>query len=1297
MISVFFSSLVFSQTSENYLPDEMSKNSVAELVSVNSTVKSGAQNPVRDFRSPCDPFDVPIFENFDLLTAPALPECWTGLVNTSGYAYLETINWSAYSAPNSLYFYSGDDANAVCIFSSPELAPNNGTLSDLWISFYAWGNAPEIIVGTMSDPSDETTFTAYATFNLSNAWNDYQQIEVAFNEYTGDDTYIAIKGGFSNAYQDTFIDDITIDWAPTCPKPTDLYANEITVASASLGWTETGNANSWNIEYGISGFVPSGNPTVSGVDNPYELNGLESGTSYDFYVQSFCGDDDVSQWVGPYSFTTLCAQVDVPFFENFDMLSTPALPECWTGLVNTPGYAYLETINWSAYSAPNSLYFYSGDDANAVCIFSSPELAPNNGTLSDLWISFYAWGNAPEIIVGTMSDPSDETTFTAYATFNLSNAWNDYQQIEVAFNEYTGDDTYIAIKGGFSNAYQDTFIDDITIDWAPTCPKPTDLYANEITVASASLGWTETGNANSWNIEYGISGFVPSGNPTVSGVDNPYELNDLESGTSYDFYVQSLCGDDDVSQWVGPYTFTTLCDASDVPIFENFDLSTVPELPGCWTGILNSSGSALLGTIDWATNTSPNALYMGNGEDVNTICIFVSPQLAPTNGNLSDLWISFYAWGTAPEIIIGTMSDPTDESTFTAYASFSLSDVWEDYQQIEVAFNDYTGNDEYIALKGGFSDLYQGVYIDDITIDWAPECQTPVDVYATEITATSASIGWTETGTASSWNIEYGISGFVPSGIPTVSGVDNPYELTDLESGTSYDYYVQSSCGDNNVSQWAGPYTFTTSCGQMDVPVFEDFDMLTAPELPACWTSIVSGPEYATIQTSDQVGFTAPNALFMYNADDLNSVCIFVSPQLAPTGANLSDLGISFYAWGAAPEIIIGTMSDPSDESTFTEYESFSLSDIYMDYQLIEVSFNEYTGEDEYIALKGAFNLLDQAIYIDNITIEESVDLLTVNVDADPGDICAGEDVALSALANYGTGNYTYSWTSVPAGFTSTEQNPMDTPTETTTYFCEVNDGEATVNGSVEVIVNPLPEVILAAFDDLCINADAIMLSGGLPEGGEYSGNGVEAGYFNPADAGIGSQKITYTYVDPNGCENYTEADIVVNPLPDVSLTLPEFVCVQLEEYILEGGSPEGGEYSGDYVVDGIFLPAEAGTGTHSIIYTYFDEFNCENSTEESLIVDACTDIDKFGATGSIKVYPNPNNGNFTVKVNTGSFDRVDIKIVNTLGNCIYEKREVPNNGTYSTEVSLTQFAKGTYFIYVITENSIVTEKIMIL
>ena len=74
--------------------------------------------------------------------------------------------------------------------------------------------------------------------------------------------------------------------------------------------------------------------------------------------------------------------------------------------------------------------------------------------------------------------------------------------------------------------------------------------------------------------------------------------------------------------------------------------------------------------------------------------------------------------------------------------------------------------------------------------------------------------------------------------------------------------------------------------------------------------------------------------------------------------------------------------------------------------------------------------------------------------------ICLGQSTTLSSSGSGGTPGYTYSWSSIPTGFTSSLQNPVVSPTITTTYFLSVTDANSCIaTNQVVITVNPLPNV----------------------------------------------------------------------------------------------------------------------------------------------------------------------------------------------------------------------------------------------
>ena len=89
---------------------------------------------------------------------------------------------------------------------------------------------------------------------------------------------------------------------------------------------------------------------------------------------------------------------------------------------------------------------------------------------------------------------------------------------------------------------------------------------------------------------------------------------------------------------------------------------------------------------------------------------------------------------------------------------------------------------------------------------------------------------------------------------------------------------------------------------------------------------------------------------------------------------------------------------------------------------------------------------------------------------------------------------------------------------------------------SNEIILSvfELPAVSLAAFDTICSNGELLLLDGGAPFGGEYSGDFIGAGLFDPMAANVGFHTVTYAYTDGNNCTNFAEEQIEVVLCTDV-------------------------------------------------------------------------------------------------------------------------------------------------------------------
>ena len=110
-------------------------------------------------------------------------------------------------------------------------------------------------------------------------------------------------------------------------------------------------------------------------------------------------------------------------------------------------------------------------------------------------------------------------------------------------------------------------------------------------------------------------------------------------------------------------------------------------------------------------------------------------------------------------------------------------------------------------------------------------CLSPNFLNAGNITPNSADLLWQAGGNETSWNLEWGVSGFTIGNGNLLNGLTSTnYSLSSLSNNTSYDFYVQANCSNSNVSSWSGPYTFNTNnistgttCGTFTLELYDSF------------------------------------------------------------------------------------------------------------------------------------------------------------------------------------------------------------------------------------------------------------------------------------------------------------------------------------------------------------------------------------------------------------------------------------------------------------------------------------------
>lgn len=447
-----------------------------------------------------------------------------------------------------------------------------------------------------------------------------------------------------------------------------------------------------------------------------------------------------------------------------------------------------------------------------------------------------------------------------------------------------------------------------------SCDPPQCVRAENISViggaTSAEVSWTDAGETSvGWILEYGPAGFVQGTGTTTMAYDSPYTIENLERNTAYDLYMRTYCDDGDTSYYTDKVNFRTyLCDAS-----ERCD----------YIFVMNDSE--------------------GDGWNGNFITIFVEGD------SLTEITLQGGQTGTE------TLSFCNNSTIALKWHKFPVFSFFPDRTD-EISFSvKKSSNDEILYTCTDGSTLSADSIFFVFTVDCTlPDCMKPSDVLITDITQTSANISWTETGTASTWIIEYGPTGFAHGNGTTGYATETAYTLDLLMAGTYYDVYVRAVCGEDDTSAWSPVCTFATLCDNIvDLPFIENFDGDNIHgDFIKCWTRHTSNPEHVAYVRADHTqSFSPPRMLDLHYTPDCSVMAIL--PSFDPS-IPLNELTVTFQSRTAdiaAGVKEIGIMTDADDTAS---YQRISLINhtVNNEYEMFEIPLTDYTGYGSYIAFK---------------------------------------------------------------------------------------------------------------------------------------------------------------------------------------------------------------------------------------------------------------------------------------------------------------------------------------------------------
>lgn len=128
-------------------------------------------------------------------------------------------------------------------------------------------------------------------------------------------------------------------------------------------------------------------------------------------------------------------------------------------------------------------------------------------------------------------------------------------------------------------------------------------------------------------------------------------------------------------------------------------------------------------------------------------------------------------------------------------------------------------------------------------------------------------------------------------------------------------------------------------------------------------------------------------------------------------------------------------------------------------------------------------------------------------------------------------------------------------------------------------------------------------------------------------------------------------------------------------------GTPVGGSWSGPGVSGFNFIPTATGVGSYTLTYTYTNTAGCTTTDTTKVIVSDCAERIRLLIDDAVIVYPNPNNGQFNLKMNSTLYNYLGMKVLTPTGQLV--RTQVFSGLVYGRviPVDLTNLPAGTYMV----------------
>jgi hypothetical protein len=319
--------------------------------------------------------------------------------------------------------------------------------------------------------------------------------------------------------------------------------------------------------------------------------------------------------------------------------------------------------------------------------------------------------------------------------------------------------------------------------------------------------------------------------------------------------------------------------------------------------------------------------------------------------------------------------------------------------------------------------------------------------------------------------------------------------------------------------------------------------------------------------------------------------------------------------------------------------------------------------------------------------------------------VCAGSSVTFTATPTNGGTNPTYQWqidgvnvgTNSPTFTSSSLANGDVVTCIMTSDMPGVTNNPATSNPITVTVINYVtPQIVVNGNTTICQGV-ATLYSAGTANAGssptyQWQVNGMNVGSntssYSTAALTNGSV-ITCTLTSSANCAS--PATVTSAPVTITVNPAPATPSITTSGGVLTSSSASGNQwYLNGNIITGAtgqsYTPTSA--GNYTVVVT---QDGCASAASNSISNASIEEIDPFGLT----IYPNPNQGEFSISFNAAATNNYTLKIYDEVGKIVLDEKVQKQNGLYEKEISL-KVASGIYNIVLSDGKSEIAKKIVI-